>query len=269
MKNIKLVVCDIDGTLVLDREPLSDEVISAIKGLVEMGIAFTFASGRLPYMIDPYFEVLGTKMPVVACNGAWVYDGHHILEKRLFPIVLTRELILVAESYQMTVLYAIEGQEYCAMETASTQKKRQERGCYHPVRELTEADWQELMVTKVNIMQGDSLVTMDVFASEKSRLKDSLLFTSYGTVGLEIVQVGVNKATGVRLVANELGLTLSQVMAIGDNENDAELLSAVGYSIAVGNATPEIKEIADYVCLADSAQGVSEALGLLLESREV
>lgn len=267
-KSIKLLISDIDGTIIQDREPFPDKLVHAVKKLQNAGIKFTFASGRLPCNIDPYLEKICISMPVVACNGALVYNGKRILEEKTFAVGLLKDLINIADKKEMTVLYAISGKEYCNKDTIDTIQKRKQRGFYHPIRELTEKDMNELQVNKVNIFAGSKGENIDIFEEEIEKLKGNLLFTRYGQEGLEIVTSGVNKATGVKMISEFLNIKPQEIAAIGDNENDIEMLELVGVGAAVENSVKELKDIASYNCSKSGADGVIEFIEYLIDKKE-
>lgn len=266
-KRIKLLISDIDGTIIQNREIFPDKLANAVERLQKVGIKFTFASGRLPCDIDKYAKKMKLDMPIVSCNGALVYSGKNILKEKTFSVGILKNLIKLADKEKMTVLYAISGEEYCHKNTIDTIRKREQRGYYHPMRELTEADMETLQVNKLNVFAGSSGKDIEIFSDEIERLKDKLLFTRYGQEGLEIVSSGVNKATGVEMISEFLNIKPEEIAAIGDNENDAEMLSFVGLGAAVANATDEIKDIADYNCSEIGADGVTEFIEYLIKKK--
>lgn len=257
-KKIKLVVSDIDGTIIAGQEPFPEILVKAVKKLSEKGILFTFASGRLPCKIDPYMKQIGIRAPVIACNGTLLYEGKQVIISHTFSIRALKELIHKALEMDMTVLYAINGVEYCAMENQNTHRKRMERGSYHEIRKLRKEDWEKLLVDKINIMDEDGRI--EELADEIRRGADEISVTHYGKQGIEIVKAGYSKATGLLEIAAGMGIGLCDVMAIGDNENDNEILKIAGIGVAVANAEPDTKAYADYVTEKAGAEGVVEAI---------
>ncbi|CUP01549.1 MULTISPECIES: HAD family hydrolase [Hungatella] len=255
---IKLVVSDIDGTIIEGREPFPEILTKAVKRLADCGIDFTFASGRLPCRIEPYMEMLGVKAPVIACNGTLLYDGKRVISSHRFRLGLLHPMIDKALERDMTVLYAVEGTEYCIQETEVVKRKRRERGAYHEIRKIQETEWESLLVDKVNIM--DERERIGDLEDEVCVLRKEVSVTHYGQQGLEIVKAGYSKATGLREIAEYLGIELSEIMTVGDNENDNDFLRISGIGVAVANAEPETKKCADYVTAAAGAAGVVEAI---------
>ena len=81
-----------------------------------------------------------------------------------------------------------------------------------------------------------------------------------GFHNIEFTAANVNKGVGLRFLADQLGLTIEETMAVGDSGNDAEMLMAAGLGVAMGNASEEIKAIADVVTLSNEACGVAHAI---------
>ena len=258
MKSIKLVVSDIDGTLIRRGEPFPQAVKEVVKELKKRGIIFTFASGRLPYMISPYMEEMGLDAPVCACNGTLLYQGSRMIERHPMKMSLLKDLIEASLSMDMTVLYAIDGTEYCLEENEAVRRKRRERGSYHEVRRLSDAEWERLEVDKVNIL--DENRQMPNLMPYEEPLAGICDITHYGTSGLEIVTAGYGKGYGLTRLAEMMNVPLGQVLAIGDNENDNDMIRLAGIGGVVGNGIPETKLYADIVAEHEAGEGVAEII---------
>ncbi len=257
-KDIRLVVSDIDGTLIRRGEGFPKEVEQAAAELKKRGILFTFASGRLPYMITPYVKALGIEIPVCACNGTLLYQKDEILENHPLRLLLLRPMIEAALSREMTVLYSLNGTEYCMRDNDAVRRKRAERGSYHPIRPVSEGEWESLWADKVNI--SDEQGRISNLLEWELPLKESCDITHYGSQGLEIVRSGFGKAYGVRQICASLGISMEQVLAIGDNENDNEMLKEAGVGAAVGNAEAATKACADLTAKKESGAGAAEVI---------
>lgn len=290
MKNkIRLVVSDIDGTLIRAGEEFPAAVKDSVKALSARGILFTFASGRLPYMITPYAVMLGVTAPICACNGTLLYalsevndktqckektivcseqgvqteTGDsliHVLERHPVSLAALRPLAEAALSLGMTVLYAINGMEYCMRETEASRRKRRERGKYHPVRPVQEEEWGNLFADKLNIL--DEQKRIGQLAEFELPLEKSGIceITHYGESGIEIVAAGYGKAYGVKQICRQLGISTDEVLAVGDNENDDEMIRLAGLGCAVENAEARTKACADVVASEASGKGVAELI---------
>lgn len=266
MKTVKLVVCDIDGTLIRRGEPFPEAVAEAVKKLKRKGIAFTFASGRLPYMIQPYLDQMGLDVPYCACNGTLLMYGKKRLESHPIAVGYLRPLIDAACKMDMTVLYAINGTEYCVMENDTVRRKRQERGHYHAIRPIEDDEWETLLVDKVNIL--DEKGRMPLFADREREIMPVCDITHYGNEGLELVASGYGKEYGIRFLARRFGVSTDEILAIGDNENDIAMVTLAGIGGVVANGTREAKDCADIVATAEAGEGVAEIIGKICLNAE-
>lgn len=261
MSDIKLVVSDVDQTLIMTREgEFPRQVMQAVEKLKQKGIVFTLASGRLPYMLDPYLTAMGLDVPVIACSGGLVYHGETILIEETYPLSLVRDLIRSADSLEMTVLYSLKGEEYCYRETDGTRRKKEQRGWYHPLRSIAPEEWDRFCADKVIIMDDTGRQRISLLKAEEERITDGIAFTHYSDAAVEITPGGVNKATGIARLCEYLSIRMDEVLAVGDNDNDLEMVRQAGVGVAVANAKSELKDLADYVCQNPGPDGVVEAI---------
>lgn len=261
MPDIKLVVSDVDHTLIMTREDeFPEQVMAAVKQLKQKEIGFTLASGRLPYMLDPYLKAMKLDMPVVACSGGMVYHGEKVLAEQTYPLICLKHFIQCADELEMTILYSMKGEEYCYRETEGARHKKEQRGHYHPLRSVSAKEWNILSVDKVIIMDDTGRNRIPLLRPEEEQVSEDIVFTHYSDAAVEVTPGGVNKATGIARICDYLSIRMEQVLAVGDNENDIEMIRQAGIGIAVANAKPELKEIADYVCVNPGPDGVVEAI---------
>lgn len=258
MKTIKLVVCDIDGTLINRGEDFPQVMIETVTLLKKKGIAFTFASGRLPYMIDPYLKLLDLFVPFCACNGTLICHSGKILESHPIKISLLRPVIEKAIEEDMTVLYGKNGIEYCMQENKTVKEKIKERGHYHEIRPLSEKEWSNLEADKVNIL--DDKKNIDILEPYLAALKNHCDVTHYGAEGLEAVKAGYGKGYGIKALSRLMKIPMDQVMAIGDNENDNEMIKLAGIGGVVGNGKPQTRLLADIVAKKEGGEGAAELI---------
>lgn len=91
-------------------------------------------------------------------------------------------------------------------------------------------------------------------------IKDTLAFVSGGFSNLEFTRTGVCKVTGLKMLADFLDVPMERVMAVGDSENDLEMIEAAGYGIAMGNVLESVKAVAKDVTLSNDEDGVAAAI---------
>lgn len=261
--DIRLVVTDLDGTLLGPDRSISDRAVETIQKLRDRGVLFTFITGR-PWCAAERFAVrTGIDVPVITCNGAVINRGYEMLWRNPMPLEPLKELLETAVGKGLTVLYSREGTE-AAMSETDWVKARD-----YPVRFPDDGEWAGLTADKVNLISGERTAEFREISSIFNKLSDRYKFVCYTDTGCEISGRGVNKATALERYAAYQGIDLGKVMAIGDNENDLEMLHLAAIGVAVGNATASAKAAADYVCAACNTDGVVEAIErFCLEVRE-
>ncbi len=251
---IRLIVSDLDGTLLAPDRTISDQAVEAIQALQKRGVLFTFITGRPWYAAERFAQRVGITLPTITCNGAVINRGYEMIWRKPLALEPLRELLERAAELGLTVLYSECGAERAMARTAWTDKR--DYAIHYPAPE----EWETLQADKVNII-SDGLD--DLFERLSPMLEQARAVSTvvrYGSTGCEISALGVNKAETLKEYARQQGIALSDTLAIGDNANDLELLQAAGVGAAVANATEEAKAAADYICQACYTDGVIEAI---------
>lgn len=217
---MKLVVSDLDGTILMRRErEIGREAANAIDYVLESGNAFAVASGRSYGELKRLFERWEDRIYFIASDGAiGIYR-----EKTLFehPISTFTSTVFAAHGKYMTFLKG-----------ADVSLLRAHLSHYHN-HVMTVSDFSEIdaPVYKITDFSRDGKGEL----SEVYRSRDMA----------EYVSPGVNKGTALSELCSHLNLDLSETVAFGDGENDLEMFAAAGLSVAALSAPPNIKKRAD------------------------
>jgi Cof subfamily protein (haloacid dehalogenase superfamily) len=262
MHNIRLVVTDLDGTLLGPDTSISEEAVQTIAELSKKGIRFTFITGRPYYAVERFAQQLVITAPIVTCNGAVLCDGERVLYRRSFPLSNLEKLVRTAVLKGFTVLMFQQDTEYSFSETGWT-RRRKAAGRAVPFREIAAVDWPVETADKLNIMTEAESARFDTLLGLVAEVKDLYSVTVYGDKGCEIVAKGVNKAVALQDLCKRLGISENEVLAIGDNENDNKMLAVAGIGAAVGNAVSSTKSYADYLCTLPFTEGAVEAIRVI------
>jgi hydroxymethylpyrimidine pyrophosphatase-like HAD family hydrolase len=263
----KLVALDIDGTLLkwvegvgTTYEQISPPVYDAVHRVLDAGVPVVLASGRSPHGMTRVADQLGLHTDgddpvwVVASNGAVVfrYPPLEVVHEETFDAAPAVAAVL---EHHPTALVAVE-----------------ERGIGYRVNrpfppgeltgDMTITPVDDLVAGPVSrVIIRDPDATADDFVALAGRL--GLQGTDYvvgWTAWLDLAPVGVNKASGLRLVADELGLGAADVLAIGDGRNDIEMLQWAGRGVAMGQSIEVVREAADAVTGTVHDEGVATEL---------
>ena len=257
---IKLVVSDIDGTLVDQSEELREPAFRMVSWLRERGVLFTLATGRVQGMAEKYAEKLGIAVPYVASNGASLILNGKAIRRDTVPLRPLEEMILRADALGLSVIYSPDGYERVQRVTPFILGQQRAFSRYFHVEPLTRQDFATGQIEKLCLMDDDRTGRIEEIARMAAVLPGAYGFTRYGDRAVEIVRGGATKASGVRELARLLGVSLSEVLTAGDDENDLEMLSEAGVGVTVQNALPKVKARASYVASQPTAAGVFEAV---------
>ncbi|MCW9681156.1 Cof-type HAD-IIB family hydrolase [Dolichospermum planctonicum UHCC 0167] len=273
VNDIKLLVLDIDGTITGDSNTLSVTVKEVIAAVQAKGIKVAIATGRMYCSALRFHQEIGSTLPLIAYQGAWIQDPGNDQIHRHLPVSreITQQLLEYFEQPDLrsllSVHFYINDQLYVREITKETDNYQQRSG----VNAISVGDLRQLLdhePTKILALSEDANLTQQLLADLRLKYKptDLYLTTSVPTF-LEAANTHVNKGNAVRYLAEEmLGLENHHVMTIGDNFNDVEMLDYAGISVAMGNAPPEVQAIANWVAPSIELDGAAIAIEKFLLS---
>lgn len=261
-----LIACDVDGTLFDDDEAISPRTRDAVRAAVADGAHFVVATGRPPRWIRPVVEALGFAPTAVCANGAVIYDPatDRVLSARTLAVDTLGELAELATRAIPGAGLAVERIGDRAHDTATPQfisSPGYEHAWLNPdntevsIEDLLSAPAIKLLIRKAGARSADMAAELARYVGSQGDITYS---TNNGLV--EIVPLGISKATGVQEVAGPLEIDSTNVVAFGDMPNDLPLLVWAGRGVAMGNAHPDVLAAADEVTAPNSDDGVARVL---------
>lgn len=257
---VRLVVLDVDGTLLRSDGTLSDENTAAIRLTEATGVRVMLATGKTTVSVLGHHRRLGLTTPIVASQGTVVAAADGTIRSRhlLDADALRAGLTLIAQMGIEVFIYA--GERVLA--GRETPYSRRLGGQYEePVVYV-----DDLPAASVSggadklLLHLDDRRHAEVRPRLAAALGPSVRLVQAVAESIEVLPVGVSKGATVGELLGELGVTYDQVLAIGDGENDLEMLQLAGCAVAVGNATPQLVTIADLVVATNNDHGVADAL---------
>lgn len=263
----KIIFSDLDGTLLNDDKHISEGNREAIRRATRAGHSFVIATGRPFESAKKVSDSLGLNEEgcyIVSYNGAHVYDCyrdkvllHRTLERpvveRLF--VLADEAGLYIHTYQNGEILTKADTEELKWYVSRTNLTPMPRA---DVLDYLTIDPSKMIV--ISLHEHDRLEQFRVQHEAWSHGKCRMIFSS--PQYLEIVPDGVSKQMGIQFLAEQLGIGMSDTIAVGDEMNDCEMIQAAGLGVAVSNANPKVKPLADYVTKANNNE---DALAEVIE----
>ncbi len=263
MPDIKMIVSDVDGTLVDSSERIPEELVNIVRRCQDAGIIFALSTGRTFELAQPFVEKLNIIDPCVEANGAYIIRNGECLVEHGFSLEPVRHILELAHDMGLTVTISDTKEERATSETDYVREHRRFGNRFQELRLLESIDWKNDRFQKVMIMDEHHTGKIDQFRELLEQHSDKYWITTYSNQAVELGPKDCNKASGVRELAAMMGVQMDQVMACGDFWNDYEMISQVGWGVAVGNALPELKAVAKYVATKPYAHGVVEAITAL------
>jgi Cof subfamily protein (haloacid dehalogenase superfamily) len=260
----KLLVVDIDGTLLGREGSVSVEDREALAEVRRLGVGVALSTGRAVRACLPIFDQLELDGYHIFFDGALVSD----LGKEIYVEPLDRGV--VREAVEFAHLHNIDLELYSVThyfaerETWSTDAHRQFFGIEPTIVDFTDL-WQQERIIKgglASVNPEQVAKARQFYAQFENRLYFSIA-RSPAFPGVEFTNVvasGVSKGKAVGVLASHLGVLMSEVMAVGDGTNDISLLSLAGLAVAMNNAPDEVKAVAHHVTLDVDHSGLAAAV---------
>ena len=257
---IRLVVSDVDGTLVRKDKSLSPQVIAAVHRLRAAGIPFTLISARPVSGVLPLIAPLGIDIPVAAINGGIIFrpDGSVVAEHRVDPHVVHGMFELAADAAVGRWVFA-DNQWYASgLDGVHVEHERVASNQEPVLRE----DFTDLYhrIEKLTFVSDDAPLLRDVAGRAAARFGDRATIGQSQTYYLDVTDTRANKGEGVAALANMLGVDLAEVAVFGDMDNDLAMFARAGTAVAMGQAPDNVRAAADFVSSSNEQDGVAHAI---------
>lgn len=262
----KVLVCDVDGTLLDSAGRLSERTARAVTNLVTAGIEVVLASGRIMAGLRSLCARLELTGPQIAMHGALVATPAGEIVSSL-PLSAVDVLAHLEFADSLGVPAVLCYSDRLVANRMSPEVEAAFVPYDEPLPELR-PDLESLAATGPlkTCLCLDGGRYREVLEAAERRFGDRYTATSANERELELVRREATKGTAARRVATALGVSLAQVGAIGDGPNDVELFRVAGVSAAVGNARPAIRSAASFVAPSNDRDGAAEAIARMFPS---
>ena len=268
MKQIKMIVTDLDGTLLTDDKRISEPNLQAIHNAVSRNIYFVPATGRTLHTLPENILELDCVNYIITSNGAAIVNiktGETVYKKQLSSKT-GADIIDFAEKLGVMVEIFIDGRAYVL-------KKFTDDLVYYGVNPKF-VKWY--MDTRNVVDKYDYLLKNDttleniniIFNDFDKKVEMQELLTSSFEVeitnsignNLEVGEKGCSKGTAIEELIKIFGLKMDEIMCLGDNANDFDMIKRAGLGIAMDNGEEQVKAVADYIARSNNSDGFAEAV---------
>ena len=263
MKNVKIVFTDLDSTLTISEGKIDIQNKKIFEKLADIGIPVVINTGRsIPYII-PICKQFSTSNYVIASNGAEIYN--YLTKKVIYRSVILEEDLKIIDDLirKYDLLFYANG-----IQRRYTNKTEKSIGTIFTnyLSDINEEIAQVVIESyDVNVMIK---AKQEITARESLKIANKTKHVEEGKLlYYDIVNSEVSKGTAVIELCEYLNIDPAKAMAIGDSTNDIEMLDAVGYKVAVVNASDDLKEKANIITLSNKQNGVATILNELYNQK--
>lgn len=259
----KLLAADMDATALNSKKELTPATVSAMETAIAQGKIVAFSTGRSISLVKPYIDLVHGMRYAVTGSGASVIDtftGEKLLYETIDPETV-KYIVARAAGYVMPIFFINDktfSSSWCVDNCADFGLSAYEP-IYRAQMNLVEDAFAAFMakpepVEKLNLFFASDGEADAVYEQIKML---PVRVTSKTERSLEINASGVSKARGLRALCARLGIDMSECIAIGDAQNDEEMLSAAGLKAAMSNGSERVKAMADIIAPDCDSDGVA------------
>ncbi len=255
----RLVVADIDGTLVTSRRRITSRVRRAVREAQRRGVRVCLATGRTWHSARRYFQALGADPPAILYNGGLIYDfvRDWVIYRRPMSLRQAQRVIRALDAFpDLAAHYYVDGGIYVRWHTPLVlATARQDHILPQAVGDFRRLRGEPM---KFRILGPRHRLVALARRVRRAGGPGTLVFS--GPNSLEVLPPGTSKGAALRRVARLLGVPLRQVLAVGDELNDLSMLQVAGCGVAMGSAPRELRRVADYVAPSSDEDGLAEVI---------
>jgi Cof subfamily protein (haloacid dehalogenase superfamily) len=261
MSRIKLVITDVDGTLVTTEKALRPSAVAAVNRLRDHGIGFTFCSSRPPFGLRTMRDALQVKLPFGGYNGGSIVEPDlTVIEQVCIPPAVAKEAVDLFHQHGVST-WVFVGDEWVILD-------RQGDHVDHEIHTIDVPPtvvpaYQDKHFSAVGKIVGASN-NHDLIAKIERIMQEALGHRAHAARSqpyyCDVIAPGINKGRIVAVLRDRLGLAHDEVAVLGDMDNDLEMFAEAGFPIAMGNAPEHVKRRAKGTTGGNDADGWAEAI---------
>jgi Cof subfamily protein (haloacid dehalogenase superfamily) len=265
---IKLVIADVDGTLVTNDKELTPRAIAAVAKLQEAGILFALTTGRPPKGVRMLIDALHLTEPIAAFNGGVVVKPDlTVIASHVLHADVTPDVIRIIEEHTLDAWLYSETEWYIRDPNGPHVAREQWTVKFPPV---VVPDYSQHLdgVAKIVGVSDDYEAVARCEQDMQRWGGDHISAARSQPYYLDVTNPQANKGSVVLMLSKLLGIPPEQIATIGDQPSDTLMFAKSGVSIAMGNASPEVQKLATYVATSNQDEGFANAMeGIVLGGR--
>jgi Cof subfamily protein (haloacid dehalogenase superfamily) len=257
---IRLLLADVDGTLVTPDKVLTDRAVDAVRRLGEAGILFAVTSGRPPLGMSMLVEPLSITTPIAAFNGGVVVNPDmSVIEQRVLPEELVVPVADLNKSFGLDT-WVYRGADWYVPDPAGSHVARETATVRFEPTVMKSLDGLTTDVAKLVGVSDDLDAVARASQAAHDKFGDHVTASRSQPYYLDVTHPDANKGAVARYLSAKYSIPPEAISTIGDMPNDVLMFAHSGLSIAMGNASPEVQHAARRVTTADTDEGFANAV---------
>ena len=257
---IRLVIADVDGTLVTQEKVLTARAIDAVKKLRDAGIAFSITSGRPPLGMKMLIDPLGLTEPIAAFNGGvFVHPDLSLMSQSFVPAEIASKVIDAIDHHGLDC-WVYTDRDWLVRKTDAPHVAREQWTVKFPPTVVPEFNSHLDRVAKIVGVGDDYAAVARCEADVQRDCGDRVSAARSQPYYLDVTHPNANKGHVVLVLSRALSIPPEQIATLGDMPNDVLMFKKSGMSIAMGNASREVQAQATFVTASNEEEGFAIAV---------
>jgi hypothetical protein len=258
--DIRLLLSDVDGTLVTSKKELTPETVRAVERLGEAGILFAVTSGRPPRGLRMLIEPLKLSTPLAGFNGGLIVDEELVTMQELVIIDgVVGPIIEVLQDHGLSV-WVYQGIDWFVLDLDGPHVAHEATVCQFMPSQLNDFDGVRGDIVKIVGVSDDPETIEKATNALNDRFSSNVSATSSQTYYIDVTHQDANKGSVVDFLATTFSIDPAHIATIGDMSNDVLMFERSGLSVAVGNASDEVKAKATHTTTSNDDNGFANAV---------
>jgi Cof subfamily protein (haloacid dehalogenase superfamily) len=258
--SIKLVLADVDGTLVTPDKVLTDRAVDAVRKLGEAGILFAITSGRPPRGMSMLIEPLNLTTPIAAFNGGLIVNRDmSVIEQRVLPEDLVKPVSELFGSFSLDT-WVYQGADWYVPDPNGSHVARETATVKFEPKVMTGLDGLTSNIAKLVGVSDDLDAVARASTAAHDKFGDHVTASRSQPYYLDVTHPDANKGAVARYLSQRYSIPEESIATIGDMPNDVLMFARSGLSIAMGNASGEVQHAARRVTTANTDEGFANAM---------
>jgi Cof subfamily protein (haloacid dehalogenase superfamily) len=257
---IRLLLADVDGTLVTEDKLLSHRTVAAVRRLKDAGILFAITSGRPPRGMSMLIDPLDLNTPIAAFNGGLLVDRDlSVIRQEAIPAEMVAPVISLLESFGLSV-WLYRGADWYVRDPQGPHVEREAWTVRFAPTLMTDYDGVKDDVVKIVGVSDDVEVVASASTAAHSEFGDGVSAARSQSYYLDITHPNANKGSVAKYLCARYEIPSEQLATIGDMPNDVLMFAHSGLSIAMGNASLDVQRAARRITTTNDDEGFANAV---------